>query len=159
MPLRDFGIYWITFKIACVYYNVRLRGDDGSITYLWNVGILHRDYTVWVLRYYSVIFTSPTLRTHITWRMSWLMRLVADLSPFSPGFAPMSIHVGFAVDKVALGQIFLRVLRFFSCQYHFTVVLHTHISPGVWTICPLVAAFQRLSLIPSKCTYHLRDEQ
>jgi hypothetical protein len=29
--------------------------------------------------------------------------------------------VGFVVDKVALGQVFLRVLRFFSCQYHSTV--------------------------------------
>jgi hypothetical protein len=38
----------------------------------------------------------------------------------------------------------------FPCQYHPTVVLHTHISSGGWTICPLVAAVQRHSLIPSK---------
>jgi hypothetical protein len=37
----------------------------------------------------------------------WLRRLVAGLSPRSPGFAPGSIHVGFVVDKVALGQVFL----------------------------------------------------
>jgi hypothetical protein len=29
--------------------------------------------------------------------------------------------VGFVVDKVALGQVFLQALRFFSCQYHSTV--------------------------------------
>jgi hypothetical protein len=28
--------------------------------------------------------------------------------------------VGFVVDKVALGQVFLRLLRFFPCQYHST---------------------------------------
>jgi hypothetical protein len=33
----------------------------------------------------------------------WLRLLVAGLSPWRPG----SIHVGFAVDKVALGQVFL----------------------------------------------------
>jgi hypothetical protein len=42
--------------------------------------------------------------------MSWLRSLVAGLSLRMPG----SMHVGFVVDKVALGQVFLRVLRF-SC--------------------------------------------
>jgi hypothetical protein len=42
----------------------------------------------------------------------WLRALVAGLLRQRPGFAPGSIHVGFLVDKVALGQIFLRVLRF-----------------------------------------------
>jgi hypothetical protein len=42
----------------------------------------------------------------------WLRSLVAALSPRRPGFAPGSIHVGFVVDKVAVGQVFLRVLRF-----------------------------------------------
>jgi hypothetical protein len=36
----------------------------------------------------------------------WLRSLVAGLSPRRPGFAPGSIHVGFVVDKVALGQVF-----------------------------------------------------
>jgi hypothetical protein len=52
----------------------------------------------------------------------WLRWLVAGLSPRMPGFAPGSIHVGFVV-RVALGQVFLRVLRFFPCQYHSTVAL------------------------------------
>jgi hypothetical protein len=42
----------------------------------------------------------------------WLRSLVAGLSPRRAGFAPGSIHVGFVVDKVALGQVFLPVLRF-----------------------------------------------
>jgi hypothetical protein len=42
----------------------------------------------------------------------WLRSLVAGLSLRRPGFAPGSIHVGFVVDKVALGQALLGVLRF-----------------------------------------------
>jgi hypothetical protein len=42
----------------------------------------------------------------------WLRQLVTGLSPRGPGFAPGSIRVGFMVDKVALRQVFLRVLRF-----------------------------------------------
>jgi hypothetical protein len=37
----------------------------------------------------------------------WLRRLVAGLSRRGPVFEHGSIHVGFVVDKVALGQIFL----------------------------------------------------
>jgi hypothetical protein len=36
----------------------------------------------------------------------WLRQLVAGLSSRSPGFVSGSIHVGFMVDKVALGQVF-----------------------------------------------------
>jgi len=32
-------------------------------------------------------------------------------------FIPGSVHAGFVVDKVALGQDFLQILQF-SCQYH-----------------------------------------
>ena len=42
----------------------------------------------------------------------WLRRLVAGLSLRRPGFDPGSVHVGFVVDKVVLGQVFPRVLRF-----------------------------------------------
>jgi hypothetical protein len=33
-------------------------------------------------------------------------RLVASFSPWWPGFNPRSVHMGFLVDKVALGQDF-----------------------------------------------------
>jgi hypothetical protein len=42
----------------------------------------------------------------------WLRRLVAGLSPRRSGFDPGSVHVGFVVDNMALGQVFPRVLRF-----------------------------------------------
>jgi hypothetical protein len=42
----------------------------------------------------------------------WLRPLVTRLSPRKPGFDLGSVHMGFVVDKVALGQVFLRVLRF-----------------------------------------------
>jgi hypothetical protein len=63
----------------------------------------------------------------------WLRWLVANQSLQSPEFLPDSTHMGYVVDKVALGQIFLRVLRF---------------SP--------------VSIIPpslSTLVYHLADEQ
>jgi hypothetical protein len=41
------------------------------------------------------------------------------LSPRRPGFAPGSIHVGFVVDKVALGQVFLQVLRVYPVNISF----------------------------------------
>jgi hypothetical protein len=41
-----------------------------------------------------------------------LRRLAAGLPPRRPGFDPGSVDVGFVVDKVALGQVFPRVLRF-----------------------------------------------
>jgi hypothetical protein len=37
----------------------------------------------------------------------WLRRLVASLPPRSRRFVPGSVYVGFVVDKVALGQVFL----------------------------------------------------
>jgi hypothetical protein len=64
----------------------------------------------------------------------WLRSLVAGLSPRRPGFAPRSIHVGFVMDKVALGQVFLRVLRFSPVNIippHSTVALQTHIIWGI----------------------------
>jgi hypothetical protein len=42
----------------------------------------------------------------------WFRQLVAGLSPRRPVLDPGSIHVGFVVDKMALGQVFPRVLRF-----------------------------------------------
>jgi hypothetical protein len=55
-------------------------------------------------------------------------RLFAGLSPRRPGFVPGSRHVGFMVDKVALGQVFLRVLRFYPANI-IPPLLHIHLSP------------------------------
>jgi hypothetical protein len=48
----------------------------------------------------------------------WLRRLVADLSLGGGAeFDPGSVHVGFVVDKVALGQDFPLVLRFYPVNF------------------------------------------
>jgi hypothetical protein len=58
----------------------------------------------------------------LTTAVPWLRRLAAGLPPRRPGFDPGLVHVGFVVDKVALGQVPPppRVLRFFPCQIHST---------------------------------------
>jgi hypothetical protein len=50
----------------------------------------------------------------------------ARLSPRSPGFAPGSVCMGFLVDTVALGQVFLRV-RFCPVNV-IPCLLRTHLS-------------------------------
>jgi hypothetical protein len=46
-----------------------------------------------------------------------------------PGFEPRSGHVGYVVDKVALGQVFSEYSSF-PCQFLFYQLLHTH-HPGL----------------------------
>jgi hypothetical protein len=58
----------------------------------------------------------------------WLKRLVAGITSRRPGFAPGSVYVGFVADKVALGQVFIRVLRVFPCQYHSTIAPYSPIT-------------------------------
>ena len=53
----------------------------------------------------------------------WLRRLVAGLSLRRPGFDPGSIHVGFVVNKVALGQVFSPSCRFSPVKF-IPLVLH-----------------------------------
>jgi hypothetical protein len=74
----------------------------------------------------------------------YFRRLFAGLSPQRSGFAPESVHVGFVVDKVALGQVILRVFGFpMSISFHCNSP-YLRITWGR-TIGPLVAAFQRQS--------------
>jgi hypothetical protein len=47
-----------------------------------------------------------------------LRRLVVVLSPRRPEFDPGSVQLGFVVDKVTLGQDFLRELRFFPVNFN-----------------------------------------
>jgi hypothetical protein len=50
----------------------------------------------------------------------WLGQLVTRLSPWRPG----SVHVGFVVDKVGLGQVFLQILWFSpSVLFHRVFIL------------------------------------
>ena len=48
--------------------------------------------------------------TIATQAVPWLRLSIAGLSPRRPGFYPGLVHVGFVVDKVAVGQVSLREL-------------------------------------------------
>jgi hypothetical protein len=58
----------------------------------------------------SFVTQNPKNPEYTCWQQAvpWIRLLIAGLSPKRPGL----IHVGFLVDRVALGQVFLRVLRF-----------------------------------------------
>jgi hypothetical protein len=49
-----------------------------------------------------------------------LGRLVAGFPPPRPGFEPWSGHVGFVVDKVALGQVLFLSTSVSLANYHST---------------------------------------
>ena len=55
--------------------------------------------------------------------VSWLGQLVGNLSPWRPGFNPRLVLARSLVDKVALGQIFFRVICFPSL-YHSSNALY-----------------------------------
>ena len=64
---------------------------------------------------------------------SWHRRLLADLSPRKPGSVLTPVRVGIVVGKVALGQVFLRVLGY-SPVVIILPMLHAHsfhLSPGL----------------------------
>jgi hypothetical protein len=48
-----------------------------------------------------------------------------SLSPQMPRIVPGSVHIGFGVNRVTLGQVLHRVLRF-SCHYHSTGAPHSY---------------------------------
>jgi hypothetical protein len=81
----------------------------------------------------------------------WLRRLVDGISWRKPWFVPGSFHVGFVMDKLALGQVFLR-FSVFPCQDHLTIALHNHMSSVGWTVGPLLTAVQRHRLTPPTLT-------
>jgi hypothetical protein len=51
--------------------------------------------------------------------------LTENNPPRRPGFCTKSGHVGFMVDKVALGRVFSEYFGF-PCQFSFHRLLHTH---------------------------------
>jgi hypothetical protein len=48
----------------------------------------------------------------------WLRQVVAGLPSRRPDFDPGSVHMGFVVDKVALGQVLSPSTSVFPCQFH-----------------------------------------
>jgi hypothetical protein len=77
----------------------------------------------------------------------------AGFPPLRPRFEPRASHVGFVVDKVALGQLFSECFGF-PCQFSFHRPLHTHhLSSGTGTIGQIAADVPSgLSLTPPKET-------
>ena len=64
---------------------------------------------------YCAVRTECTTMMHLIFIINvvpWLRRLVAGLSLRRSGFCSWPIHMGFVVNKVALGQAFLRMSRF-----------------------------------------------
>ena len=59
--------------------------------------------------------------------MPWLRRLVAGLLPRRTVFDPLSVHVIFVVDTMAVEQVFLRLYRFspiFPPVFHNRLRIH-----------------------------------
>jgi hypothetical protein len=67
-----------------------------------------------------------------------IRRLLSGFPPRLSGFDPGSSHVGFVVDKVALGPVFSEYFGF-SCQLSFHKLLHIHSSSGATKIDKSVA--------------------
>jgi hypothetical protein len=97
-----------------------LRRQQELVTILTaSVGILHSPFVLVMsclpsrTNNYESDFTHCTeAQQTVRSAVPWLRLLAAGLPPRRPGFDPGSVHVGFVMDKVTLGQVFLRVLRF-----------------------------------------------
>jgi hypothetical protein len=89
-------------------------------------------------------------------RVSVTGRAMAQAVSCRPPTAECRVRARFSPCEICGGQSgsgtsFCPSYSVFPCQCHCTVVLlHTRVSSGEWTICPLLAAVQRYSLIPSK---------
>jgi hypothetical protein len=79
---------------------------------------------------FSAFVTGEISKPHFM-AVPWLRQLVVGFLRPRPGFALGSDNVKFVVDKVARKTRLSPISSGFSCQYHSTVVLHTHIASGV----------------------------
>jgi hypothetical protein len=64
------------------------------------------------------VTTHHDLVVRLRTAVPWLRRLAAGLPPRRFGADLGSVHVGFVVDKLALGQVFLQVLPFSSVTFN-----------------------------------------
>jgi hypothetical protein len=86
----------------------------------------------------NIIQIELTLR----WAVAWLRQLVVGLSQRRPGFDPRPDHVTSVVDKITLGHVFLRVLRF--SPFNITPqMIHVHLHPTRRTNGQSVGTFQK----------------
>jgi hypothetical protein len=70
---------------------------------------------------------------------------------FAAGFDPRSGHLGFVVDKVALGQVFSEYFGF-PCQFSFHRLLNTHhhLSAGAGTVGWILADVPSTQVSPTQ---------
>jgi hypothetical protein len=92
--MANMFIYLDLFQYSCV-----TNLECGLIFYQYKP-ILHSEVHTVVIR--DAEFLSKICNC-LCMAVPWLKRLVAGFPPRRPGFDPRSGHVGFAVDKVALG--------------------------------------------------------
>lgn len=84
----------VSFKVACIYYSLRVFLAYGRCTQRGFRIISH-----------EVIHTAYETKLISRRSMPWLRRLVAGVSPHRPGFNRRPVHVGFVVDRVNLGRL------------------------------------------------------
>jgi hypothetical protein len=104
-------------------------------------------FLIWCLYFYKFIYL-------FIYGLAIAKLLVAGFPPRLPGFEPWTRHVGYVVDKVALGQVFSDYFDF-PCQFLFHRMLHIHhhLSSGPGTIGQIEADVpSRLSLTPPQET-------
>jgi hypothetical protein len=90
----------------------------------------HLKFRFWLLTCIYVVHHNAEIKEKLTVYLAvpCLRRLDTCLSSWRLWFVPRSVHVGFEVDKVALGQVLLRVFCFpLSVSFHWGFKL---ISPG-----------------------------
>jgi hypothetical protein len=112
----------------------------------------HLKFRFWLLTCIYVVHHNAEIKEKFTvyFTVPCLRRLDTCLSSWRLWFATRSVHVRFEVDKVALGQVLLRVFCFpLSVSFHWCFILISH---GWWTVGPLLAAVQRHSPSPSSWT-------
>jgi hypothetical protein len=54
----------------------------------------------------------------VTLPLLWMRQLVTTLETWRSSFKPRPVHVGFLVDTVALGQVFLQIIQ----SYHVRII-------------------------------------
>jgi hypothetical protein len=148
-PCSHVEVYWSFRGAYCIHH----QGDDGRSTHLWNVSQLRCDYTALHPRrlnfthivmfrwFHSLLHASlfagwKSFINNLQFSAFWFMSLFSiklshhhhiKLNLHLWKTEVGSIHVGFVVDKVALGR-FLRVLRFPLQIYNSTIAPYSSIS-------------------------------
>jgi hypothetical protein len=137
-----------------IYCDDLQQGKDTRVFSGWQIRTLQlptRTFTVDIMQYRRWgVAVLPTSFSLVRWPTKQVRmdvpqqrRLVPGFLMLRTGFDPRSGHVGFVVDKVALGQGFSKYYFGFPCQssfYTFYKLLHAHPSTEAGTKGPLVAS-------------------